>query len=348
MGMEIPALIDSPAALAAALATAAIAALLLAWLLPVLLRPLASRSRLLHWLVARCARPAAILLPFAGLHSLLPGGTRLAEAVLMALIGLFTWLLVRAISALEHSLLERYPMDAADNLEARRLQTQVRVLSRSVMAVVILVGAALALMTLPAVRQVGATLLASAGVAGLVAAFAARPVLGNLIAGLQIGLAQPIRLDDVVIVLGQWGRVEEITLTYVVVRLWDSRSLVVPLQWFIENPFENWTRRTAELTGSVMLWVDYAMDLAPLRAELERLCREAPEWDRRACVLQVVETSERAMQLRALVSAADAPSCWTLRCKVREGLIAWIAREHPARLPRLRAEFDAPKAPATA
>jgi small-conductance mechanosensitive channel len=335
--------------LAVTVSAAAAASALLVWLLPVALRPLARRSRAMHWLVGRCARPAALLLPLAGLHVVLAaagteGATALGGAVLVLGIGALSWLVVRAISALELALLERHPMDGPDNFEARSLQTQVRVLARSAMALVVLVGAALALMTLPAARQIGATLLASAGVAGLVAGFAARPVLGNLIAGLQIGLAQPIRLDDVVIVLGQWGRIEEITLTYVVVRLWDRRCLVVPLQWFIENPFENWTRRTAELTGSVLLWVDYAMPLEPLRGELERLCRDAPEWDGRACTLQVVEASERAMQLRALVSAADAPACWTLRCKVREGLIAWLAREHPDRLPRVRAEIEAGEA----
>lgn len=188
--------------------------------------------------------------------------------------------------------------------------------------------------------QVGTSLLASAGVAALVAGVAARPMLGNLIAGLQIALTQPIRIDDVVIIEGEWGRIEEILSSDVVVRLWDQRRLVVPLQWVIENPFQNWTRRESELLGSVLLWVDYAVPLAPLREELTRICEAAPEWDRRLAILQVVETSERAMQLRALVSSADASKSWDLRCRVREGLIGFLQRHHRAGLPRLRAEIE--------
>src|ERR1051325_3330843 len=200
-----------------------------------------------------------------------------------------TWLGVRCIGALEDLVIRLPPVDLADNLRARSVVTQVRVLSRSTMVLFILAGLAAVLMTIPGVRQFGASLLASAGLAGLALGIAAKPVLSNLIAGLQIALAQPIRLDDVVIVKGEWGRIEEITGTYVVVRIWDERRLVVPLNWFIENPFENWTRRSAQLIGTVFLWVDYRLPLDPLRAALARLCEEAREWDRRVCVLQVVD-----------------------------------------------------------
>jgi small-conductance mechanosensitive channel len=195
-------------------------------------------------------------------------------------------------------------------------------------------------MTFPGLRQIGASLLASAGVVGVVAGIAARPVFGNLIAGLQIALTQPIRLDDVVIIEGEWGRIEEITATYVVVKIWDERRLVVPLQWIIQNPFQNWTRTGSQLLGTVMLWMDYSVPLAPLRAELQRVCEEAPEWDGRVAMMQVTEANERAVQLRALVSAADASKTWDLRCRVREALIDFLQRERPEALPRVRAQMD--------
>jgi small-conductance mechanosensitive channel len=199
-----------------------------------------------------------------------------------------------------------------------------------------LIGAAFALMTFPGARQIGTNLLASAGVLSVIVGLAARSVFGNLLAGLQIALAQPIRIDDVLVVEGEWGRVEEITATYVVLNVWDQRRLIIPLQWLIEHPFQNWTRRSADLLGTVMLWVDYALPVEPLRAELRRLCEGAKEWDRRVCVLQVTDANERAMQLRALVSSSGSAQNFDLRCIVREGLIAFIARKHPDALPVMR------------
>ena len=200
------------------------------------------------------------------------------------------------------------------------------------------------LMTFPGARQLGASLLASAGVVGLIAGVAARSVISNLMAGLQIALGQPLRIDDVLVVQGEWGRVEEITRTYVVLRIWDERRLIIPLQWLIENPFQNWTRKNAQILGSVMLWVDYTLPLEPVRAEARRLCEASPEWDGRLCLLQVVEASERAMQLRVLVSSASSGQNWDLRCVVREGLIDFIRREHPEALPRVRAEMGEQRA----
>ena len=189
----------------------------------------------------------------------------------------FVWLAIRAVRAIERRVLRQHPVDIADNLRARRVQTQARVISGVVQGAIVLVGAALVLMTFPAIRQLGTTLLASAGVLGLVAGIAAKPVFGNLIAGLQIALAQPIRLDDVVIVQGEWGRVEEINATYVVVRIWDERRMVGPLQWFIENPFENWTRTTSQLMGTVFLWLDYRTPMKDVRAALQRRSNRSPE-----------------------------------------------------------------------
>ncbi len=249
------------------------------------------------------------------------------------------WLALRAIRALERRVLREYPVDVADNLLARRIQTQARVISRVAQGAVILVALALALMTFPAVRELGTTLLASAGLVGLVAGIAARPVFGNLIAGLQIALAQPIRLDDVVIVAGEWGRVEEINSTNVVVRIWDERRLVVPLQWFIENPFENWTRTTSQLLGTAFLWLDYRTPMADVREALERICETDPRWDGRVCVAQVTETAETTIQVRLLVSARNSGELFDLRCAVRERMIEYLACAHPDALPRLRVDM---------
>jgi len=277
----------------------------------------------------------------------LPGIDFIRHLTTLLLISALTWLGLRCVRAISRTIIELHPADAPDNLHARRIQTQTKVLARTVMVVIVLVGGGAALMTLPGLRQLGSSLLASAGVAGLVVGFAAKPVLGNLLAGMQIALTQPIRLQDVVIVQNEWGHIEEITGTYVVVRIWDQRRLIVPLQWFIENPFQNWTRTTSEILGTVVIWVDYRMPLDPLRAEAERICQGAAEWDGRLCQTQVVDANERAMQVRVLVSAADAGRAWELRCRLREDLIDFIQRDYPQYLPRVRTEWHE-SAPATA
>ncbi len=282
----------------------------------------------------------ALQLVWQGAPDALPRITGLRHVNGLLLLASLTWLGLRMVSGVAQGVTDQYPLDVADNLNARRIHTQAKVLARTVMFVVGLAGIALMLMTFPGARQFGASLLASAGVAGLVVGIAARPVFGNLIAGLQIALAQPIRLDDVLIVQGEWGRVEEITGTYVVLAIWDQRRLIIPLQWFIENPFQNWTRKSAEIIGTVFLWVDYRMPLEPLRAEAKRLCEASPDWDTRLCLLQVFEAGERSMQLRVLVTARDSGKAWDLRCFVREGLIAYVAREYPQYLPTLRAEVQ--------
>jgi small-conductance mechanosensitive channel len=253
-------------------------------------------------------------------------------------IASLTWLSTRAVQSIADTIAELNPTTGVDNLAARRIHTQTRVLARTINVLIILIGTGMALMTLPLLRQIGTSLLASAGVAGLVVGLAAKPVLGNLLAGLQLAISQPIRLDDVVIVENEWGQIEEITGTYVVVRIWDQRRMIVPLQWFIEHPFQNWTRSSAELLGAVILWLDYRLPLEPLRMEAQRLCRSLEEWDGRVCVTQVTDTNEHAMQVRVLVSASDAGRTWDLRCKLREGLLDFVQRNYPDCLPRLRAE----------
>lgn len=270
----------------------------------------------------------------------LAGIFMLRHLAALALYMAVTWFGVRCVGAVADTIVERNPVDAPDNLQARRVQTQTKVLARAVIVLIVMVGTGLALMTLPLLRQIGTSLLASAGVAGLIIGFAARPVLSNLLAGIQLALTQPIRLEDVVIVEKEWGQIEEITGTYVVVRIWDQRRMVVPLQWFIEHPFQNWTRNSSEILGTVLIWVDYRLPLDPVRKEAERLCEISPDWDRRLCVTQVVEAGERAMQLRVLVSASDAGKSWELRCKIREGLIDFIQRNYPECLPRGRADVS--------
>jgi len=339
-----------------AVAALAIVAALVAW---IVIRAALTRLARFHVLtstvLACVSRPMLLVVPLMALQVVLGAAPEdiahlasISRTASVAFIAALTWLAVRAISGLADGVVQLHPANVSDNLEARRVQTQTRVLSRTVMFLVCVIGLGAALMTLPNVRQIGASLLASAGVAGLVAGIAARPVLGNLIAGLQIALTQPIRLDDVVIMEGEWGRIEEITSAYVVVRIWDERRLVVPLQWVVEHPFQNWTRSSSSLLGSVFLWLDYRVALDPLRAELTRVCKADPAWDGRVAILQVVETSERAMQVRVLVSSADAPRGWDLRCRVREALIAFVQRTDPAGLPRLRADVaqrDEPRRP---
>lgn len=318
-----------------------------------LLYPVAHRLAA-HWLsgaprakqaLRRVREPLRWLLVLAGLHIALSaelGGTSVGVLGLhllsLLLIGVLAWLLVASTYIVEDLALSRYRLEVEDNLRARRVHTQVMVLRRiTVFAAVLLAGAAM-LMTFPQARTVGTSLLASAGIAGLVAGVAARPVLENVIAGVQIAFSEPIRIDDVVVVEGEWGRIEEITLTFVVVRIWDSRRLVLPISYFVTTPFENWTRATADLLGTVTLELDFRVPLDELRTELARIVADSSRWDGRVQVLQAIGASSTALQVRALVSARDSGTAWDLRCEVREKLVAYIRDHHPEALPRLRVD----------
>ena len=294
----------------------------------------------------RIWRPTRLLLPVLALQGIwhaAPDGfpliALLRHANGLLLLAVLTWLAQRAAGGVAQGIINKYPVDVEDNLQARRVHTQTRLIARTVSFMILVAGMSMMLMTFPGARQVGTSLLASAGVIGIIAGIAARPVFSNLIAGLQLALSQPLRIDDVLIVEGEWGRVEEITGTYVVLRIWDQRRLIIPLQWFIEKPFQNWTRSSAELVGTVFLWVDYRMPLAPLRDAAERACAAAPEWDRRQCLLQVVEATTSAIQLRLLVTSSNASLNWDLRCRLREALIDFMQREYPQFLPVSRAEL---------
>ena len=260
---------------------------------------------------------------------------RIASLSLIAMMG---WLAISVVNLAGDILALRYNIEIADNLAARRVQTQLRILKRTVSVILIVVTVSIMLMTIPGVREFGVSLFASAGVAGIAVGLAARPTLANLIAGLQIALAQPIRIDDVVIVENEWGRVEEITSTYVVVRIWDERRLVVPLSYFIEKPFQNWTRRSAEILGSVFWYLDYTAPVDAMRKKLDEWVRESKHWDRKVALIQVTNTDKTTMEVRALVSSANSGANWDLRCEVREKMIAYLREHHPECLPRMRQE----------
>ncbi|MFA6265355.1 MAG: mechanosensitive ion channel family protein [Pseudolabrys sp.] len=263
----------------------------------------------------------------------------IARLLLIAVIAMIGWMAMTALKIGADLYLLQYRIDTDDNLLARKHYTQVRVLLRTVDVLVLIITASAALMTFEPVRQYGVSLFASAGVAGLVAGFAARPVLSNLFAGVQLAVTQPIRIDDAVIVENEWGWVEEITSTYVVLRLWDWRRMIVPLTYFIEKPFQNWTRENSALIGTSMIYVDYRAPVAAIRARLEQIAKASPLWDGKVVNLQVTDCRNDTIELRCLVSASSAPKTFDLRCEVREKLVDFLQREHPEALPRQRADL---------
>ena len=230
----------------------------------------------------------------------------------------------------------RADISVEDNLSARRQRTKLTMLSRIATFIIIFVTVGLVLLSIPGVRDIGVTLVASAGLAGLAVGAAAQPALKSLIAGVQMALTEPINIDDVVIVEGEWGRIEDIRTTYVVVKIWDERRLIVPTTRFLDGAFENWTKKTAQLLGSVMLYLDPATRIGPIRAEFERQIADNPRWDGRVQVVQVTDTKRDAIEVRLLMSAKDSPTLFDLRCDIREGMLEWLADHQPAAFARLR------------
>jgi small-conductance mechanosensitive channel len=250
------------------------------------------------------------------------------------------WLIGAVLMVVEDRALARLPTDVRDNRHARQVHTQVRVLRRITVVVLAVVAVGAMLMTFPTARTAGRSLLFSASVAGVIAAFAAQSLLGNLFAGMQLAFSGAIKFDDVVVVEGEWGRVEELTLTYVVVRIWDDRRLVVPASYFASKPFQNWTRNESSIMGTVEIDVDWTVPVDAMRRELERVAKETSLWDGRVCLLQVTEATGPTVRLRCLVSATDAATMWDLRCLVRERLVDWVRDQQPGALPRLRAQLE--------
>jgi small-conductance mechanosensitive channel len=245
-------------------------------------------------------------------------------------------LIIRGVNAIQQALLSRHRMDVPDNVSARRIYTQVSVIRKIIVTAVVIIATGSILMLFDPVRQFGTSILASAGIAGVVLGFAAQKTLGNVLAGIQIALTQPLLIDDIVVVEGEFGQIEEITLTYVTVRTWDLRRLILPITYFIEKPFQNWSRVSTELLGTVILYLDYQVPLGELRKELKRLVENNPKWDRRVCGLQVTNTTQSTIEVRALVSGTDPGKTFDLRCEVREGLIEFLRRDYPESLPRVR------------
>ncbi|GAA2842397.1 mechanosensitive ion channel family protein [Crossiella cryophila] len=331
-------------------ALAAVAAAILGvYLLHRLIRRLGRRVRVLASLARRGYRPAQVLAVLFALQlSLLLGapGGGWREPVLhglgLALIGAGAWLVIALVLVFEDASLARIRLDRADNRQARRMHTQITLIRRVAVAVIAVLTIGAMLMTFPGARAAGTSLLASAGVIGAISALAAQSLLGNVFAGVQIAFSDAIRIEDVVVVEQEWGRIEDITLTYVVVHLWDDRRLILPTSYFMAKPFENWTRRESRLLGTVELDVDFAVPVEAMRAELRRALEASELWDGRVCVLQVTQAINTLLRVRALVSAADAGSLWDLRCLVREDLARWLREQHADALPRLRVEQARP------
>ncbi|HVI08850.1 MAG TPA: mechanosensitive ion channel domain-containing protein [Candidatus Binatia bacterium] len=291
-------------------------------------------------------RPTRLLFPLLALLAVIPAMplaplaiSRLNHVNVLALIGCAAWMAVAMLNVLRDYIAQRHAHDANDNLAVRRLRTQVQVLRHIMVVLIVVITIAIMVMTFPSARHVGESLFASAGVAAVVAGLAARTTLSNLLAGVQIALSQPIRLDDVVIVEGEWGWIEEITMTYVVVRIWDLRRLVLPISYFIEKPFQNWTRNASDLLGTVFVYTDYTVPVDEVRKQLLHILQGSGMWDGKVWGLQVSNASERTVELRALMSSPNSSAAWDLRCYVREQLIAFLQERYPQSLPRTRAEI---------
>ncbi|SDQ45673.1 mechanosensitive ion channel family protein [Quadrisphaera sp. DSM 44207] len=337
------------AALLARAGVGVVAALVVAVVVGVLVRRVGRRSAVVRDLSRRGRAPLRALLVVLVLHQVAvraPGTDDwldVSEFVLtLALIATAAWLVAVLAFVAEDVVVQRYRVDVADNRHARRVRTQVTFLRRVTVVVVAVLAVAVMLTTIPGARNLGAGILASAGLLSVVAGLALQQSLGNLFAGLQLAFTDALRVDDVVVVEEEWGRIEEITLTYVVVHVWDDRRLVLPSTYFTSTPFQHWTRKESQLIGVVLLDVDWATDLDAMREELRRVLEADPLWDRRVSVLQVTDAVGGSVQVRILVSAQDGPTVFDLRCHVREAMVRWVQQQDPAGLPRLRVESERP------
>ena len=333
-------------AVASALASLAVVALL-----HLILRRVARSRPGMRATVERTNRPALALALFIVVRVTVLGSwdPTFSRAVSAGLVMAVAWLVGTILLGVEDFALQRYRTDATSDAPARRLHTQISIMRRVTIAVITVLGIGTALMTFPEARAIGASLLASAGVVGVVAALAAQSTLGNLFAGLTLAFGNALRLDDVVVVQGEWGRILEITLTYVVVRIWDQRNLILPSSYFTSTPFENWTRWNAEIIGTVEMDVDWTLPVDEMRTAAREVVEGSDRWDGREYRLQVTQAVGGLVRVRILVSAADSASLWDLRCLIREEMVAWLRKNHPYALPRTRTNVDGtffPSAPA--
>jgi small-conductance mechanosensitive channel len=313
------------------------------WFTRRLIRLTGRFSPFLQTLLERGQGPASGFVVVLALGAALPAARfpfplaiAIGRALLVAFILILGWTAAIALDIAVTVYLRRFRTDVEDNLLARKHVTQMRILQRVGKTLLAIVTVAAALMTFAAVRQYGISLLASAGAAGIILGLSARPVLGNLLAGIQIAITQPIRVEDQVVVEGESGWIETITSTYVVVRIWDLRRMIVPLTYFIEKPFQNWTYESAAQIGSVFLNVDYTVPVERVRQQLDEILHASKLWDGKVAGLQVTDAPNSMIQLRALVSARNPGQAWDLRCEVREKLIGFLQAEFPDALPRQR------------
>ncbi len=259
---------------------------------------------------------------------------------IIGIIFSIAWFLILLFKVVKKRMLRKYDVGSADNLKARKVYTQYMILENIVIFIIVILAIGIALMSFDSIRSIGVSVLTSAGIAGIIIGLAAQKAIGTLLAGIQIAVTQPIRLDDVVIVEGEWGWIEEINLTYVVVRVWDKRRLVVPTTYFIEKTFQNWTRTSADILGTVFLYVDYELPVDAIRKEQTRLLNSTDLWDGKVDVLQVTNTTEKSVELRVLVSAKDSPTAWDLRVYLREKLMEFIQNNYPQSLPKARISIN--------
>lgn len=253
-----------------------------------------------------------------------------------------TWFLIVTLKIIKGRMLLKYDVSSEDNLRARKIYTQFMILENIIIFIIVILAIGIALMSFEGIRTIGVSLLTSAGIAGIIIGFSAQKAIGTLLAGIQIALTQPIRLDDVVIVDGEWGRIEEINLTYIVVKIWDKRRLIVPSTYFIENTFQNWTRQSADILGTVFIYTDYDVSFEAIRNELTRLLNSTPLWDKNVNVLQVTNATERSVEIRALMSAKDSGTAWDLRVFIREKLVVFLKENYPESLPKTRVSINDP------
>lgn len=287
--------------------------------------------------------PASVLIPLLTLNAALPL-THVADhplvhkAIELAMIAGFAFLLARIVVVVQDMIYYRNDISVADNLKARKIRTQIKFVSQFLIAFIVVLAIAAMLLSFDSLRKVGTGLLAGVGVGSIIIGFAAQNTLSNLLAGFQIAFTQPIRIDDIVVVENEWGRIEDITLTYVVVKIWDERRLVLPINYFITKPFQNWTRVNSDLLGTVFLYLDYSAPVDKIRQRFESLLRENKLWDKKVSSIQVTDCKERVIELRALMSARNSGDAFDLRCHIREKLIEFIQHEHPGSLPKTRSE----------
>ncbi len=261
----------------------------------------------------------------------------------LSLIGIvisIAWFLIFSFKVFKNQMLRKYDVDTANNLKARKVYTQYTILENIIIFIIVVLALGISLMSFDSIRSVGVSVLTSAGIAGIIIGLAAQKAIATLLAGIQIAITQPIRLDDVVIVEGEWGWIEEINLTYVVVRVWDKRRLVVPTTYFIEKTFQNWTRTSADILGTVYIYVDYGIPFDEIRKEQTRLLEATDLWDGNVDVLQVTNSTEKTVEMRVLVSAKDSPTAWDLRVYLREKLLVFIKENYPESLPKSRVALE--------